>query len=168
MRETISFIRRTVGDRAVLACGSISASTEAASGGGQRAQEAAFLVGYVRGHQEMSELVADREPAALRRYAVLDEDDSATPLAVGQQSAFEALRRERLISMMSSCLQSSSIGAGIGRLGSALRMAITSPSGEPLSARSIREICIIATFDRRPSAAALRSGLSRGRDRKAP
>ena len=44
----------------------------------------------------MSELMADGEPAALRRHAVLDEDDSAASLAVGQQAAFEALCRERL------------------------------------------------------------------------
>src|SRR4051812_16922753 len=61
-----------------------------------RAQEATFLVGYVRGHQKMPELMADGEPATLRRNSVPDEDNAAASFAVGQQTAFEALRRERL------------------------------------------------------------------------
>jgi hypothetical protein len=44
----------------------------------------------------MPQLMAHREPATLRRHPFLHQDDAAASLAVGQQTALEALSGERL------------------------------------------------------------------------
>jgi hypothetical protein len=54
------------------------------------------LSGTCEGIRKCPSSVAHREPAALPRHPVLQQDDSAAPFAVGQKTALEAFSCERL------------------------------------------------------------------------